>query len=179
MVNKKYNNLEFYRIMFTVLVCVHHMRTYSFIKHGYLAVEFFFIISGFMLYKTYKSKNLSPKEYFLGRLKKLYPQYLFGLIVVTLYLGVIFYLRQDFSSIKDLILQSISEPFLVQRLGIWPNGNNYPLWYLAVLVWGGILLYSLLYKKEYFVTHIFAPVFILGYYSYHCAHYQTIEAWEV
>lgn len=178
-VEKKYYNLEFYRIFFTIFVCVNHIKIYRFVNHAYLAVEFFFMVSGFMLLQSYKNKKRTPSEYLISRLKKLYPDYFFALIVYVFYLGIKTLIYSNFGEIKVILTKMIPEVFLVQNIGIWGEGNNYPLWYLAVLIWGGFFLYCLLFKYEYFTIHIFSPIFILGYYSLHFATSVSIESWNI
>jgi len=52
-------------------------------SHGYLAVDFFFMLSGFVIAYNYQERldnAWSSKEFFTIRLLRLYPLYLFGLI---------------------------------------------------------------------------------------------------
>ncbi len=164
-------------MVFTFIVCIHHLEVVSFLKHGYLAVEFFFVLSGFLLYQSLENRRMSPTEYLTSRLKKFYPEYFFAMIVYIFYL-VITAGCCDYQLLKNIFLSSISEVFLIQNMGIWGGGNNYPLWYLSILVWGGFLVYSLLYKYEYIMVHFLIPTFVLGVYTYIFRSYETIEVWE-
>lgn len=57
---------------------------FSALDVGYVAVSFFFILSGFILAYTYLPKaaegRLNPKEFWIARFARIYPAYLFSLI---------------------------------------------------------------------------------------------------
>lgn len=173
-----YSNIQLYRLVFIIPICLYHLGTIKILHHGYLAVEFFFIISGFMIYQSI-DKKIRPKEFLVQRYKKLYPEYIFALIIYFEYLIINNLINFDFYKIKEIFLKLIPEIFLLQDLGIWGGGNNYPLWYLAILVWGGFFLYCLLFKYEYFTVHIFSPLIIILYYSYNFKVQPSIELWNV
>jgi peptidoglycan/LPS O-acetylase OafA/YrhL len=64
--------------------------------HGYLAVDFFFLLSGFVIAYNYQDrldKSWSAKDFFKTRLVRLYPLYLLGLI-----LGVAGLLLKNYTS---------------------------------------------------------------------------------
>lgn len=66
--------------------------TITIINHGYLAVDFFFILSGFVIGYAYDDrlgKNMSLGNFFKRRLIRLHP-----MIVMGALLGVVFYLLQ-------------------------------------------------------------------------------------
>jgi peptidoglycan/LPS O-acetylase OafA/YrhL len=56
---------------------------YPFIDNGYVFVGVFFLISGYILTYNYgdRGKNLSKREFWLARFSRLYPVYLFVLII--------------------------------------------------------------------------------------------------
>lgn len=56
----------------------------AFLRHGYLGVCVFFVLSGFILTYTYASRLSSPKSYvryFLARFARIYPLYLLALLI--------------------------------------------------------------------------------------------------
>lgn len=156
---------------------MHHLQIVPFLHHGYLAVEFFFILSGLLLCKSYCEKKQSIKTYFVGRIKKLYPQYFFALIVITLYL--IF--RQIYHGTGETVCSIVTsfwgEVFLLH--GIVPNweANNYPTWYVSVLLWGGTFIFMMLKKLSSKWIFILSPIFIIGYYVYNFSVSNSIEIW--
>lgn len=61
---------------------------YSHINHGYLAVDFFFILSGFVIGYAYDDRwgKMSLKDFFKRRLVRLHP-----MIVISTFIGVVFF----------------------------------------------------------------------------------------
>jgi peptidoglycan/LPS O-acetylase OafA/YrhL len=60
----------------------------NFTKYGYLGVEFFFMISGFVIFKS--SKHRTPAQFAVSRAVRLYPSYWFAVLftsIVAFYFG--------------------------------------------------------------------------------------------
>ena len=54
---------------------------YAIIKHGNMAVNFFFVLSGFVLAYTYLDKPVEPRRFWLARFARVYPVYLLALLL--------------------------------------------------------------------------------------------------
>lgn len=130
----------------------HGLEWHSFLTAG-LAVEIFFVISGFLLAHSYY-KNISSgadegvlcRKYFFNRIKRLYPEYIFALLLSML--------------LVSLFLHHVSaRTFMLNAIMMGDMGGIQTLlggsWYVAVLFWGGCLLYNLLVlfkdKAVYFI----------------------------
>ncbi|MGE5351390.1 MAG: acyltransferase family protein [Acidobacteriota bacterium] len=109
---RHYQILDGLRGVAAVMVVIYHIfATFSggshlkqIINHGYLAVDFFFALSGFVIGYAYDDRweKMSPKDFFKRRLLRLHP-----LIIVGMVLGAIgFY----FSSSPILFPQISSVP---------------------------------------------------------------------
>ena len=117
-------------------------------KSAGLAVEVFFVLSGFLLansyYKSLNNGMSAPencKNYFLTRIKRLYPEYIFALLLCLLLI--------------PLFVRGINtQTFLlnVLMMGGWGGVPNIMdgIWYVVVLFWGGCLCFNLLslYKDK-------------------------------
>ena len=129
---KKNSNLsiELFRILFTFVIVIHHASSFpggvTCLWNGYLCVEFFFILAGFFLYRSFRAeKEHSTFAYLKKRLRRLYPEYLFAALVCILVLGV---LNREFDLSK-----AVNELLMLQNTGIFHlGGYNFPCWY----TWG-------------------------------------------
>lgn len=176
---KKYHMIEFYRVVATLIICTHHSQLFAgHLYHGYLAVEFFFIVSGFMLYQSLQLHSKSTKDFILSKYIRFYPEYFFAMIIYSLALLIHNIKANDMHNIHTIMMRLIPETLLVQNISIWGGGNNYPLWYLPVLIWGGALIYFLLKHFEKGTIYFIAPAFILIYYIYLFSTSDNIESFD-
>lgn len=117
-------------------------------KSAGLAVEVFFVLSGFLLANSYYkslTNGLSglenSKNYFLTRIKRLYPEYIFALLLCLLL-------------IPSFVGHINTQTFLLNAfmMGGWGGVPNIldGIWYVVVLFWGGTLCFNLLslYKEK-------------------------------
>lgn len=158
---KKNYSIEFYRIIATLVICIHHMQNkvgLELFTHGELFVDFFFIISGMFLAVTYnKEKVHSGSKYFIRRLKRLYPEYILAAFVAIV----------SYSFVgKFSISKALPELFMVQNLGMFEGGYNYPCWYLSTLIFASFIIYEFLKYKEDLYVRIIAPLLVVGGYGY-------------
>lgn len=172
--NKNYSGITFLKLAFTILIIFHHFTNGAF--HGYIAVEFFFMASGVFLYKTFATKNLSTKDYFVNRVKKLYPNYILSFVLLYLF-GLLF----NSFSLSDVnnVWQPILEALMLQNIGIPAGGGfNFPAWYLSVLITASPLIYLALknIKKKYF--NIGACSFVTLIYLVLIFNFGKLESWD-
>jgi peptidoglycan/LPS O-acetylase OafA/YrhL len=105
-----------------LLVFLYHCKIQLF-SNGYLGVDIFFVISGFVItqaiYKDYLGNKFSINFFFIKRIKRIIPN-LFFIIILTYILYVIF-------GPPDLSLwpQTISSLFGVSNLWLLNNQKNY------------------------------------------------------
>jgi peptidoglycan/LPS O-acetylase OafA/YrhL len=55
----------------------------NFAGTGYVGVNFFFVLSGFILVYTYAASDLEPRRFWQARFARIYPAYLFSLVVTA------------------------------------------------------------------------------------------------
>lgn len=170
--------LDFFKIVFTILIVIHHFLIvidhlpYYTIR-GYIAVEYFFIVSGYFMFQTSEhNKKMNTWNYLKKRLKVLYPHYIFSLFIM--YLGV-----KQFEACKVYnIIKLIPDIFLLQSVGVFKGGGgNYPAWYISVLITASAILFFL-HKKCSVKMYNFAAILcvaIVYCYLFHCG---KIEIWN-
>lgn len=122
----KMMNLEFLRIVFTfAVVWFHFIGRFKIWRSSWLGVEFFFILSGFLLVLTFKPEKTTV-SFIKNKWIRFAPLTLFGGLLCLLF-------EQNINGTRLL-----SDVFFYARSGIYNgnNGNGYnsPAWYLSVLV---------------------------------------------
>nr|MBQ8251795.1 acyltransferase family protein [Lachnospiraceae bacterium] len=169
--------VELWRFIFCIVVLGFHFCAkinFKFLGAGYLAVEFFFILSGYGIYSYYS--RYMEKEKFAGRwyrfgcyignrIAALYPMYLLSLILMFCFMSysrrwgigqMVSYMKMGWA--EFLLLQCGS---LAKRILIVPH------WYVAALFWGSLLVLLLLMVCGKTAGYIFCPflsIFIYAYY---------------
>ncbi len=107
-----------------MVVCFHTFEAHAtnhldqIINHGYLAVDFFFLLSGFVVGYAYDDrwKDMTVGSFFKRRLVRLQPMVVMGSIVGALC-------------------------FYFQASGLWPSISQTPVWKLVlVMIIGGTLI---------------------------------------
>ena len=170
--NKAFDLLK---MAFTCVIVIHHSGYFfGVLNRGYIAVEFFFITSGYFLRLTYeKDRDLNTLDYYKKRAKRLYPEYWFAFIVYFIVLSSLHRLPYEnwYSPILELLmLQNIGIPGL--------RAINGPCWYLSVLMVGGILIHFLLRKLSRHTFTSLSVLIISATYLYLVMHSPEIEQWD-
>lgn len=116
----RYEILDGLRGVAAVLVVAYHLlETYYHgapnqpINHGYLAVDFFFVLSGFVIGYAYDDRwdRISLGNFFKRRLVRLHPMVIFG----TLFGALLFY----FGDCSSFPLIKETEPWLLLLVMLW------------------------------------------------------------
>lgn len=80
--------VDFMRVSFMLIMSLWHFGgLIDWLKHGYLAVDFYFALSGYYIFMSFKHKKYSPIEYLSNRLKRFIPSYLIvlGVMIIIKY----------------------------------------------------------------------------------------------
>lgn len=166
--NNRVSSIELFRFLFMVVICLWHFTpVVSLMAHGGLPVEFFFILSGFLMYRSACRTNApGPLDYTLKKIKRFH----FGIIVSGIFTLCCIHDWLPKSIHGNDIVASfryvVDELFLLKTNGIFKGGLNSPMWYLSVLIWGGGLLYSILHKVKESSIRIYIPIFCWCAYTY-------------
>ena len=184
--SKKIVSFEAMRFMFMLMICLwHYQGSNGIFSHGYLGVEFFFILSGILLYHSVsKTSPTDPLDYTIKKVKRFFPKYFCSVIIALLIFEIIPVITHGKDvGIHTIIswLNFIPESFMVHDIGIFEpwGGHNYPLWYITILVWGGGWLYACIYFYRKPVINIILPPLVLcGYvYLFNLSDRNMIEHW--
>ncbi|MBO4437890.1 MAG: acyltransferase [Spirochaetaceae bacterium] len=148
-----YYRLDIYRLIFTIFVVTlhfeHFYKTLPKIYHLscslYRAVDFFFLLSGFLLYKSFRSQRYTNSlDFTFAKAKRLLPIN-FVVIIFTcffMHFTLIKNLTDFFNLMKGFIQHTISALpnilFLQEFIPVFENfcGGDYfaPLWYISAMM---------------------------------------------
>lgn len=137
------HSINFFRFIFTIIIAFWHFPALSknVLNSGYIVVEFFFIISGFFLYQTYRKKDLSIIEYAKNKLSKFW----FKTVLITLIIFLLNIQKNELTSSTCIMQYLVNITFLLERVIPFQenlHNLNGPIWYLCVLIYGGTLIYA-------------------------------------
>lgn len=173
----KNRTLECYRFIFAIVIALYHYRAQvsaTFLPSGYLAVEFFFIISGFLLAQSAtkalagNTKMESPEiytiRYIANKFKRLYPHYIFSFIVFCV---VSVFLLEKYS-ILHVFRYGLPEIFMLQMSGLSNVDftGNAADWYVSALMIASFLCCYLYVKNASTFRLFVCPSLSLMIYTY-------------
>ena len=159
------------RFLFSLCICLYHWG--GAFSGGYLAVCFFFTLSGFLMLYHFDVSSHSPAgndtysnclKFLKKKISKLYPHFLFSFIVLF-FLKVIIL---DTVSFSDACITSFWELTFLQNIGLTSSGVliNPVTWYLSAQVIAGYFVYYLLQKCYKLYLYVIAPLSIMFTFCY-------------
>lgn len=170
--SKRNGKIELLRFIMAIIVVIHHSYVVNLayladqgdrlFPRGSLAVEFFFLVSGYLMaFKCSKNDLNIPigqdtTHFIVKKYLSLQPN-LFITEVIAL---IVCFFVTPFCGFKDLILRffgMLSENFLLQDAGIKIYELNPVTWYLSAMLLAMLILYPLCRKYFDVFSRIIAP----------------------
>ena len=171
MKNNDNNMIYIWRIIFTMLVAWFHFdsiygitRNLGFINGWYISVEFFFIVSGFLLYFQLKKEKFSSNiTYISNRYGNIYPIYFLCFMITFMF--------KSNGNLKNRVLcllDSFWELICLQSVGLNKGWNNInpTAWYISTLFICSFFLFFLLQHFEKITVNFYIPLGIMIIYSW-------------
>lgn len=188
----KHNGIiSFWKFCFCMMIVFFHGRIFAqegqtaILPRGSIGVEFFFIVSGFLLAKSAFKKNMQStetheclgKETFHFIVKKymtFLPYVLFAGIISLIIQNIWKHigLTKSFISIWDMLI--------LRMTGIKCNVVVGPAWYLSAMLLSMMVLYPLLKKYKQNFIYLAAPLIVLlgfGWLSHTYSNLREPELW--
>ena len=188
--------IEFMRFLFASIIVLFHAgadagiinQTYfilgievSFFRYGYLGVEFFFVVSGYLMAKkAYKNNHSTDNElgletwrFLRHKMMALMPVYIIACFLVSCYFV---------SCGKELsfFLERLPSLLFLQRTGVIDKEYIGIAWYLSSMFIGMAFIYPILRKKYELYTMCIGPIIsilIIGYLIHETGYLGGVSDW--
>ena len=198
---KRNGKIEFLRFFCSITVMLFHCNQIligkipkngyklGLMPRGYIAVEFFFIVSGYLMAKSIKKSNLvKPKQdlgkgyarFMWGKLSSILPYHIIS-VVCMLIMDVI--TRQNgFKEEFKLFLDYIPCILLLHKVGIQYKNINGTEWYISAMLLAMAIIYP--FCKKFYSTYarVAAPIITIFIYGWIFHDYHTLTSvskWDV
>lgn len=176
--------IDFMKFMSSIFIIFLHalmfMEPHKGIPFTALAVDFFFIVSGYLVYtSTMKNKHKvkiedlggQTKQFFLNKIKKIYVEYAVSLAIGYFVLNIIFF--QSFSRCIKSFLVCIGELTFWNLFGFPTDGWSNVGWYIITLFICSVIIFLILIKIEYNFYILLFPILIFLSYGFLIRNFNT------
>jgi peptidoglycan/LPS O-acetylase OafA/YrhL len=132
-------------VMLFHLDALTHFYRWSFIRNGWVAVDFFFVLSGFVIASAYSKRlqsTVDASRFALRRFGRLYPLHFAVLLgYVAIELGRRFLLHADDTFTENTGVSALAANLLLIQ-GFTPDHEtwNYPAWSISIELWTNFAL---------------------------------------
>ena len=181
----KNGKIELLRFIFAVIIVIHHFRVVvgdrnSPFLGGSLAVEFFFILSGYLMMVSLERLSAKPVDGNLGsetvsflfkKAKAVYPE-----MVITYFLGIAVYAFARSYSLKaagKLFANSVWELLFLQRTGLGVSSVNGVTWYIGAMLLCMAVMYPILRRYPNMGSRVVIPLLSLLALGWLCQNYTN------
>ncbi len=185
---RRYHNLDAMRGLAAICVIAGHFRDY-FSPSAHLAVDFFFVLSGFVIAGRYErelKEGIGFVPFLLLRLNRLWPIYFVGILVGLFQILLLTVIGERTQTILDLILSLISNTIFLPSptyffqdqamQGLFPI--NGPAWSMFFELFVNMVFALCLFRLSTLVLTILAFVFA-AWLVWAGFHYGTLNiGWE-
>lgn len=178
--------IEFLRFIFSFIIVIHHTRylvgdDQCMFLGGSLAVEFFFIVSGYLMMASIEKKRgqyadstqlaYETQNFLIKKIRALCPE----LIIAYVYAFIFVCYAKALSAkeIARLFIDTIFEFFLIKMSGLYATSLNGVLWYVSSMLLCMAILYPLIRKFPDMMKQVVSPLISLLLFGYLCGNFGT------
>lgn len=171
------------RFLFMCVICLWHCHPLSpWLHNGYIAVEFYFMVSGFLIYRSFlRHPDVGVLDFTWKKVRRFAIPFWISILLLMAIDRKQYILLSSFSpdGIIETWFAHLHEFFFCQCMGLTDRiAINHPLWFLSVLIFGGAVLYSILRNFPRSATSLVIPLIcIIGfpiYLNYGKPQYETV-----
>lgn len=181
---KKHNGvISLWKFIFSIMIILYHYATsteWQYFKNGYLGVEFFFIVSGYLMTKSalkVENKEIGKTtwKYIWRKVKELFPYILIAYVISI-------FVKSSFREFKTYqYVRSIWNLLLVDMSGIVTTYMLGQTWYISAMLISMLILYPLIIKYKKNFIYLIAPIIVLfvgGYVSHVYGELNLAYTWN-
>lgn len=172
-----YYNFNFYKVIATFYIALLHFGVFGYFtgnSNMQIFVEYFFIVSGIMLAKSYDEKKRKPLTFIINRYKCLIPAYM----LFTCFYFVLMYIK-EVEEFAYWIKKAFLSFFCLQVLGIGDYGHNFgAVWYVSVLLICSFVLYTIVFVYEEKAKYIVGILCFLGLSYMYVYNGEIVAGWN-
>ena len=185
MKTKKHNGvISIWKFIFAICILLHHTKYIAptkdvVMEHMAIGVEFFFIVSGFLLAVSALNKKSSGKgvisetwSYIFNKIRKVYPHVLIGSL-----LFLVIAILKDSHNLYTWIL-SLWSFTLVHVNGLGNFIINTPVWYISAMLLAMLIIYPFIRKYKTKYSRYIAPVIVIFLSGIMYRNYHTLHNWS-
>lgn len=160
--SRKSGAIEFWRFFFSVGVAIMHFGYYN---GFYIAVDFFFLLSGFLTAKTVeRHPEKGVWSIALSKWMRLWPEYV--LAYVLTFVARLIRTPERISINRVFVADAVLELLGLQIMSPMSTFVNSISWYISAMMVCTPLIVWLYQKYRYTFTHIIAPYGALAIYAF-------------
>lgn len=188
----KNGRVELLRFLFSMGILLFHIQKrfspegIRIFPHGYIGVEFFFLVSGFLLAASaFAKKDLSTEaigaetvKVVFGKIKKIFPYHIFAMIL-TIAVNA-YFLEKTALDRFTYVVDSWASVLFLQVFGFDSTWVNKLTWYLDVWLMVTFIFWYFLRKHFDTFVNIVCPIiglFVLGYLAHEYGSIAGIDEW--
>ena len=163
---KRNGFIDFLKFIFAIIILMHHGgQFFSILPIGYIGVEFFFIVTGWLMarkfynFETNENIFVITRNYIIRKIRIFYLEY-----IVAIFLGfitILIFVHDHIPSISDMLLLTIGDIFLLQIWGFSARSVTGVMWYLCAMIGAIAILLPIILKNNKAFINIVAPLIIL------------------
>lgn len=177
--NRRNTVIDLCKLLFCIGIIHLHMNparinseTQLIMCFGYLGVEFFFVVSGYLMANSaYKIIDINEEiaygaetwRFILRKLKIVYPYFFLSWIIAFV---IAHYSNSTSNNIAKDLLMSFPQLAQLNLAGFLHYQLNEPTWYLSATFLTMLILYPVLLRYKKFFSQIIAPIISIYIYGY-------------
>ncbi len=182
--------IDLMKFVFAVMIVLYHSKNYTtdikICTGGYIAVDFFFIVSGYFLAASASKRRSSSPDgdglrYVLGdtahymgrRISRIYPEMIVAIILALIARAAVYDL--SFGEVWTFFLQAYGEWTMLQQLGLDTKVILGGTWYISAMMIASCFLYPMARKAGKRFDLLIAPAMFIFLFVLTITHMTNIQ----